>query len=54
MMGTTGGDRTKLIDTVKKAGTYAVIAPQMGKQVSALPMILMLGSSTLHVYEPRG
>ncbi|GAQ84419.1 dihydrodipicolinate reductase [Klebsormidium nitens] len=35
VMGTTGGDRTKLIDTVKKAGTYAVIAPQMGKQVVA-------------------
>jgi 4-hydroxy-tetrahydrodipicolinate reductase len=33
-MGTTGGDRTKLIETVEKAGNYAVVAPQMGKQVS--------------------
>jgi len=35
VMGTTGGDRPKLMETVKDAGVYAVIAPQMGKQVVA-------------------
>lgn len=32
-MGTTGGDRVKLLETVQNAKNYAVIAPQMGKQV---------------------
>lgn len=32
-MGTTGGDREKLVEDVKAAGVYAVIAPNMGKQV---------------------
>ena len=32
-MGTTGGDREKLLADTKASGTYAVIAPQMGKQV---------------------
>ncbi len=32
-MGTTGGDREKLIQDTIDSGTYAVIAPQMGKQV---------------------
>lgn len=35
VMGTTGGDRDKLLADVKDAGLYAVIAPQMGKQVVA-------------------
>eukprot|EP00899_Mesostigma_viride_P024536 jgi/Mesvir1/5267/Mv15380-RA.1 len=35
VMGTTGGDREKLMATVKNAGTYAVIAPNMGKQIVA-------------------
>ncbi|GLJ28191.1 hypothetical protein SUGI_0553730 [Cryptomeria japonica] len=35
VMGTTGGDREKLLDVVRKANNYAVIAPQMGKQVVA-------------------
>eukprot|EP00242_Pyramimonas_sp_CCMP2087_P000183 CAMPEP_0198228952 /NCGR_PEP_ID=MMETSP1445-20131203/113869_1 /TAXON_ID=36898 /ORGANISM="Pyramimonas sp., Strain CCMP2087" /LENGTH=288 /DNA_ID=CAMNT_0043909389 /DNA_START=273 /DNA_END=1139 /DNA_ORIENTATION=+ len=35
VMGTTGGDRVKLLADVEKAGLYAVIAPQMGKQVVA-------------------
>lgn len=34
VMGTTGGDRVKLVETVNNAGSYAVIAPNMGKQVS--------------------
>ncbi|GLJ05710.1 hypothetical protein SUGI_0023690 [Cryptomeria japonica] len=35
VMGTTGGDREKLLDVVRKSNNYAVIAPQMGKQVVA-------------------
>lgn len=34
VMGTTGGDRHKLLQDTKDANVYAVIAPQMGKQVS--------------------
>ncbi|KAF3577160.1 hypothetical protein DY000_02035957 [Brassica cretica] len=34
-MGTTGGDREKLYESVEKARIYAVISPQMGKQVVA-------------------
>lgn len=33
VMGTTGGDREKLMADTRASGTYAVIAPQMGKQV---------------------
>lgn len=33
VMGTTGGDREKLLRDVTESGNYAVIAPQMGKQV---------------------
>ena len=33
VMGTTGGDRDRLFKTVNESGVYAVIAPQMGKQV---------------------
>jgi hypothetical protein len=33
VMGTTGGDRAKILADVRAAGLYAVIAPQMGKQV---------------------
>lgn len=35
VMGTTGGDRAKLVDVPAAAGTYAVVAPQMGKQLVA-------------------
>jgi hypothetical protein len=31
-MGTTGGNREKLLADVQAAGIHAVIAPQMGKQ----------------------
>lgn len=34
VMGTTGGDRQKLIEDVSKTDVFAVIAPQMGKQVN--------------------
>lgn len=35
VMGTTGGDREKLYESVEEARIYAVISPQMGKQVVA-------------------
>ncbi|XP_073012360.1 probable 4-hydroxy-tetrahydrodipicolinate reductase 1, chloroplastic [Typha latifolia] len=35
VMGTTGGDRQMLYKTVQDANVYAVISPQMGKQVVA-------------------
>jgi len=35
VMGTTGGDRERLFDLVQKSNNYAVISPQMGKQVVA-------------------
>lgn len=35
VMGTTGGDRENLLKAVNESGVYAVIAPQMGKQVVA-------------------
>ena len=37
VMGTTGGDREKLLMDVQAAGIRAVIAPQMGKQARAGP-----------------
>lgn len=36
VMGTTGGDRDSLIKTVTDANVYAVIAPNMAKQIVAL------------------
>jgi hypothetical protein len=36
VMGTTGGDREMLYKTVKSSDVYAVISPQMGKQVHYL------------------
>lgn len=33
VMGTTGGDRAQLLEDVKASNNYAVIAPNMGKQV---------------------
>ena len=34
--GTTGGDREKLMEDVAAGGIYAVIAPNMAKQIVAL------------------
>lgn len=34
VMGTTGGDRKQLLHDTESSGVYAVIAPQMGKQVN--------------------
>jgi hypothetical protein len=33
VMGTTGGDRARVAAAAEAAGVYAVVAPQMGKQV---------------------
>lgn len=40
VMGTTGGDREKLMKDVHASGVYAVIAPQMGKQIVAFQAML--------------
>jgi len=42
VMGTTGGDRAALLAGVKAAGHFAVIAPQMGKQVVAFQAAMKL------------
>jgi hypothetical protein len=34
-MGTTGGDPQKVAAAAEAAGVYAVVSPQMGKQVRA-------------------
>ena len=39
-MGTTGGDREALLRDVAAAGTYAVIAPNMGKQIVAFQTMM--------------
>lgn len=48
-MGTTGGDRDKLMEDVLKSGVYSVIAPQMGKQVMCL-MTHFLSINPLDTY----
>lgn len=40
VMGTTGGDRQRLMDTVTQAGLPAVIAPNMAKQIVGLQAIM--------------
>jgi len=40
VMGTTGGDRQQLISCINDAGMYAVIAPNMAKQIVALQAAL--------------
>ena len=40
VMGTTGGDREALFSVTREAGTYAVIAPNMAKQIVALQAAL--------------
>lgn len=42
VMGTTGGDREQLMRDVAESGTYAVIAPNMGKQVVAFQAMIEL------------
>ena len=40
VMGTTGGDRVSLVEDTKLAGNYAVIAPNMGKQIVAFQSMM--------------
>ncbi|GBF92169.1 4-hydroxy-tetrahydrodipicolinate reductase chloroplastic-like, partial [Raphidocelis subcapitata] len=46
VMGTTGGDRGKLLKDTEAAGVYAVIAPQMGKQVVAFQAVMEMMGQT--------
>ena len=45
VMGTTGGDRDLLQKVVKESGTYALIAPNMCKQIVALQAMMEYMSS---------
>ncbi len=46
VMGTTGGDRNKLEQTVKKASTPAVIAPNMAKQIVGFQAMMAYAANT--------
>lgn len=40
VMGTTGGDREQVIRDVEASGVYAVVAPNMGKQIVAFQTMI--------------
>jgi 4-hydroxy-tetrahydrodipicolinate reductase len=44
VMGTTGGERSRLLETVSAAGLPAVIAPNMAKQIVGLQAMLSYGA----------
>jgi 4-hydroxy-tetrahydrodipicolinate reductase len=44
VMGTTGGDRDRLLREARDSGCYAVIAPQMGKQIVAFQAMLEMAA----------
>jgi 4-hydroxy-tetrahydrodipicolinate reductase len=46
VMGTTGGDRTRLAETVEKSGIAAVIAPNMAKQIVAFQAMMEYAAET--------
>lgn len=46
VMGTTGGDRIRLLETVKKSEIAAVIAPNMGKQIVAFQAMMEYAAET--------
>jgi 4-hydroxy-tetrahydrodipicolinate reductase len=46
VMGTTGGDRQKLTETVKASRTAAVIAPNMAKQIVAFQAMMEYAADT--------
>ncbi len=46
VMGTTGGDRTLLVETVQKSDTAAVIAPNMAKQIVAFQAMMEYAAET--------
>jgi len=52
VMGTTGGDREQLIQSTLQSNTYAVIAPNMGKQIVALQTMLdKMAQSFPHLFQ---
>jgi 4-hydroxy-tetrahydrodipicolinate reductase len=46
VMGTTGGDRALLVETVEKSQAAAVIAPNMGKQIVAFQAMMEYAAQT--------
>jgi 4-hydroxy-tetrahydrodipicolinate reductase len=46
VMGTTGGDRAALAETVQKSGVAAVIAPNMAKQIVAFQAMMEYAAET--------
>ena len=46
VMGTTGGDRERLMETVQKSDVAAVIAPNMGKQIVAFQAMMEYAART--------
>ena len=46
VMGTTGGDRTRLVETVEKSDIAAVIAPNMAKQIVAFQAMMDYAAET--------
>ncbi|KAE8700925.1 4-hydroxy-tetrahydrodipicolinate reductase 2 [Hibiscus syriacus] len=48
VMGTTGGDRDRLYKTVEESKVYAVISPQMGKQVVAFLAAMEIMAEQFH------
>jgi len=46
VMGTTGGDRTRLAETVEKSDIAAVIAPNMAKQIVAFQAMMEYAAET--------
>jgi len=46
VMGTTGGDRQKLVDTVSTSKTAAVIAPNMAKQIVGFQAMMAYGAES--------
>jgi 4-hydroxy-tetrahydrodipicolinate reductase len=46
VMGTTGGDRSRLVETVENSGNTAVIAPNMAKQIVGFQAMMEWASTT--------
>lgn len=58
VMGTTGGDRERLTEDARQSGVYALIAPNMGKQVGqsqvhiAVTICPVLETTLMHLIIP--
>lgn len=46
VMGTTGGDRQKLVETIEGSNTCAVVAPNMAKQIVAFQAMMAYAAET--------